>query len=384
MKTRLPHDMLAVTRLTRSGRLGEATAAIRRMLHGQSPTAPQTPATRREAAHLPGILQALLRRTRGRVTEPPAAAPPVAKPPSAEPPSAEPPAANIPAAKSSAVGQFLTHSFTGEAGTRPYKLYVPSGYRGEAVPLVVMLHGCTQSPDDFALGTRMNIAAEGAVMLVAYPGQTAAANSQKCWNWFNPADQGRDGGEPALIAGITHAVMRDYRIDPTRVYIAGLSAGGAAADILGTRYPDLFAAIGVHSGLACGAAHDLSSAFAAMQSGAPPPTPQRRRPVPTIVFHGARDTVVNPRNGQSVVAQALQGTELRAQTEAGRVLGGHEFSRTRHIDAVGATIVEQWLVHGAGHAWSGGDAAGSFTDPKGPDATSEMVRFFLTHRLRIG
>ena len=226
--------------------------------------------------------------------------------------------------------EFLTCTFSNQAGSRPYKLYVPSGYHGQPVPLIVMLHGCTQSPDDFAAGTRMNAAAEERTCFVAYPGQTSSANMQKCWNWFSAADQQRDAGEPSLIAGITREVMRNYAIDPRRVYIAGLSAGGAAAAIMGDAYPDLYAAIGVHSGLACGAARDMPSAFAAMQGNGGPaprhartsPAGSRPRVVPAIVFHGDKDTTVSPRNADLVVAQSGQGAPLRRRVEQGQVAGG--------------------------------------------------------------
>jgi poly(hydroxyalkanoate) depolymerase family esterase len=281
--------------------------------------------------------------------------------------------------------QFLAAAFSNEVGSRPYKLYVPSGYRpGRSVPLIVMLHGCTQSPDDFAAGTRMNEAGEEHTCLVVYPGQTASANVQKCWNWFSEVDQHRGQGEPSLIAGITRQVMRDYAVDPWRVYVTGLSAGGAAAAIMGDAYPDLFAAIGVHSGLACGAARDMPSAFAAMRGGGVTGTAAmrstaQRRIVPAIVFHGDRDSTVNPRNADAVVAQSAQAAVLSDSVEQGRAAGGHAYSRTLSTDAAGRTVIEQWVVHGAGHAWFGGSAAGSYTDPRGPDATREMLRFFLEH-----
>jgi len=288
-------------------------------------------------------------------------------------------------------GQFLVASYRNRAGSRAYKLYVPSAYRGQAVPLVVMLHGCTQSPDDFAAGTRMNALAEEHTCLVAYPAQASSANASKCWNWFRPSDQQRGQGEPSLIAGITRQVMRDYAVDSERVYVAGLSAGAAAAAIMGMTYPDLYAAIGVHSGLACGAASDLPSAFAAMHQGEAAAVRRSgnasdvagcRRIVPTIVFHGDQDTTVHPRNGDWVIEQsrATPMADLRITVQHGRVPGGHAYSRTLHADASGQTMFEQWVIHGAGHAWSGGSPEGSYTDPQGPDAAREMLRFFLEHR----
>jgi poly(hydroxyalkanoate) depolymerase family esterase len=276
--------------------------------------------------------------------------------------------------------RFDEHKFANDAGGLTYKLYVPSSYSGEALPLLVMLHGCKQSPDDFAAGTRMNDLAEEHTFLVAYPAQARSANASKCWNWFNDGHQWRDHGEPSLIAGITRQVMNSFPIESGRVYAAGLSAGGAAAAVLGITYPDLYAAIGVHSGLACGAARDMPSAFAAMRQGGAAATVTRRRCesiVPTIVFHGDGDRTVNSVNSDQIISQSRAATNLATKVSHGTAPGGMNYTRTIQTNETGRTLLEQWMLHGAGHAWSGGSTAGSYTDPRGPDASREMVRFFL-------
>ena len=283
-------------------------------------------------------------------------------------------------------GKFIEAAYSNSAGSRAYKLYIPSRYHGRELPLIVMLHGCTQSPDDFAAGTRMNLLAEEQTCLVVYPAQPSDANPAKCWNWFRPTDQRRGQGEPSLIAGITRQIMRDYWVDPRRVYVGGLSAGGAAAAVMGATYPDLYAAIGVHSGLACGAANDLPSAFVAMRQGDlgvgnTSAVPGDGLVVPTIVFHGDRDTTVHPRNGDRVIELSIGTTNTQKTVQRGRATGGRAYTRSVHADASGQAILEHWEIHGAGHAWSGGSSAGSYTDPRGPDAASEMVRFFLEHSL---
>ncbi len=294
-----------------------------------------------------------------------------------------------------AAGSFETHTYSSAAGARSYMLYVPARVPQEAWPMVVMLHGCTQSAADFAAGTRMNRLADRHGFLVVYPEQAAHANTSKCWNWFRPEDQARDAGEPALVAGIVNEVAARHGTDPRRIFVAGLSAGAAMAVVLGETYPELFAGVGAHSGLPYGSASDIPSALAAMKggrSGLPSlkglSGHQRKiatRPVPTIVFHGDRDHTVQPANGAEIARQALAAHSadaagmptLDASTQSADAPGGRRYSRTVHADGAGRVRVESWLLHGAGHAWSGGDARGSHTDAAGPDASAEMVRFFL-------
>jgi poly(hydroxyalkanoate) depolymerase family esterase len=277
--------------------------------------------------------------------------------------------------------KFIEGTFSNAAGSRTYKLFIPSRHRGQQLPLVVMLHGCTQSPDDFAAGTRMNFLAEEQNCFVVYPEQPRGANHAKCWNWFRSGDQRRGGGEPSLIAGITRQIMREHAIDPRRVYVAGLSAGAAAAAIMGATYADLYASVGIHSGLACGAASDLPSALVAMRQGnGSDATGKAGSAVPTIVFHGDRDTTVHPNNGR-ILERSAKATSPTKKVLRGRVPHGHAYTRTILSDGGGSAIYEHWDIHGAGHAWSGGSPAGSYTDPQGPDATREMLRFFLEHSL---
>jgi poly(hydroxyalkanoate) depolymerase family esterase len=276
-------------------------------------------------------------------------------------------------------GTFSDASYTNDAGTRSYKLYVPSTYTGQPVPLLVMLHGCTQDPDDFATGTQMNLLAEETGCLVVYPAQSMQANTQRCWNWFNATDQQRDQGEPSIIAGITRHIMDTHAVDPAQVYVAGLSAGGAMATIMGTLYPDLYAAVGVHSGLPFAAADDLPSAFAAMQGD----FKRRHKPgqaVPIIVFHGDQDRTVHPAAADELIAQGAPGVVKGIVVEPGRVPNGHAYTRTLHHREDGNVHAEQWVIHGGGHAWFGGSANGSYTDGRGPDASREMLRFFRTRR----
>lgn len=371
------------TRLTRSGRLTEATALLQLMLRGENapgavPTAGSPlPAAGREPQTIDAKANAAETSVRPRSRRTPANLPKnfPGFGPGGSLRRAPPSMADIVPDGTS----FVEGTYKNAAGSRTYRLFTPSGYHGQAIPLVIMLHGCTQSPEDFAAGTRMNFIAEEQTCFVAYPAQRAEANQAKCWNWFRPSDQQRGGGEPSLIAGITRQIMRDYSVHPQRVYVAGLSAGAAAAAVMGSTYGDLYAAIGVHSGLACGAATDLPSALIAMKQGGGSEAMPGGPPIPTIVFHGDRDTTVHSKNGSRIVRQSIGGSRTKETVHRGRVPGGHAYTRTVHTDAGGRGILEHWEIHGAGHAWSGGSPAGSYTDPDGPDATREMLRFFLEH-----
>lgn len=302
-------------------------------------------------------------------------------------------------ARAAGKGQFVGGSYANHAGKRSYKLYVPGAYQGQSLPLIVMLHGCSQDPDDFAAGTRMNAIAEQEKCFVLYPAQSESANGSRCWNWYEALNQRRNLGEPSIIAGLTRDIINTYHIDAGKVFIAGLSSGGAMSAIMGTTYPDLYTAIGIHSGLPYASARNLSSALAAMRHGNGAREANRasslvlfpkRKIVPTIVFHGDRDTTVHPSNGDRIIEQsislAVQGsTPLQNKVSPqvtvgqGKVSNGRSYTHAVHRAHDGRMIAEQWIVHGTGHAWSGGSSRGSFTDSKGPDAGREMLRFFLAH-----
>ena len=369
MNDTLQDMMREATRLTQSGNLTEATELIQRALSAsKAPNVPAAPSARAtpnvarqpSAANAPFVIDGIV--VNRCVDDAPTHA------------------------ESNSAGDFISGSHTHEGLTRNYKLYVPTQHADRARPLVVMLHGCTQNPDDFAAGTDMNARAGEQGFFVLYPEQSQDGNAQRCWNWFARAHQQRGGGEPALLAAMTQWVMTQYGIDARRVYIAGLSAGGAMADIVAASYPEIYAAVGIHSGLPRGSASNVAGAFAAMKNGEPTSRASAKvsvAQVPSIVFHGDADQTVHPKNGEQVIAALLRGVKSREPSlEQGIANGGRSYTQSTYRTDSGETVAEHWLVKGAGHAWSGGSSKGSYSDAKGPDASGEMLRFFFEHPLR--
>lgn len=269
---------------------------------------------------------------------------------------------------------FRLRSFADDSGNMDFRLFSPQRVTKTRAPLVVMLHGCTQDALDFSLGTQMNRLGQALEFHVLYPQQSRSANAQKCWNWFDPDHQKRGGGEPELISRLTRNVILSEGVDPRRVYVAGLSAGGAMAAIMGRAYPDIFAAIGVHSGLAPECAHDIMTAMRAMKAGGTGRKAQRA--IPTVVFQGMNDHTVSSKNADQVIYACAGDVELANKD-------GADKNGSRVFTAPGSPVViaEEWLIAGLGHSWSGGSPQGSFTSESGPDASAEMVRFFSKFEL---
>jgi poly(hydroxyalkanoate) depolymerase family esterase len=280
--------------------------------------------------------------------------------------------------------RYLSRRHRGAAGSRGYKIYLPASQPDRPKGLILMLHGCNQTPDDFARGSDMNALAEKHGLAIAYPEQTHGHNAGLCWNWFKPGHQVRDAGEPAILASLTRKLMKELGLGRDAVFVAGLSAGGAMAAILADVYPDLFSAAGVHSGLARGAARDVVTAASAMRSGGPAESPPpavapESLPVRRIVFHGDADTTVHPSNATMIGAAAMGGL-AQPTRRSERSVRGRGYVRSDFAGSGGVIMLEVWMLLGAGHAWSGGRSAGSYTDSKGPDASAQMIRFFLNKR----
>ncbi len=367
--------MRNATRLVGTGKLLDATRLIQRALSSD------TPQVRRQVS------------PQGRGEAVPAANDPqveaplpqvIILPPPAQPGQNSDTDETNPAPRRSA--SFTQHQFKFEGDTYPYRVYVPSATSASnttRMPLVVLLHGCKQDALDFSNGTAMNALAEQHQVMVLYPEQITSANAMRCWNWFEPGHQQVDHGEPGMIAALTQKIVQQYGADPQRVYIAGLSAGGAMAAVMAGLHPEMFAAVGVHSGLAAGSARDLMSAFGAMRSGAKGRSPSA---LPTIIFHGMADRTVHPDNSEHITDAALAGLSaaglklVKTQT-AMTHNSDQKIERIVYSTADGKPYIENWLIDDGAHAWSGGDAAGSFTDPEGPSASAAMLAFFLQHRL---
>lgn len=368
----MTHDfssaMRRATELVRAGKPGAATAVIRTAIAGTGAPQP-TPQSEPQPARGPATVAATPQSRRkiiGRGLRETLAGLARRMPKAPDRPPA--PIPELPRGAS-----FDAARFTCAAGSREYRLYMPASAQRGPAGLVVMLHGCTQSPLDFAAGTDMNRLAEEHGLIVLYPDQSRQANAHGCWNWFNPADQGRGAGEPAILAAMTEDVARRLDVPRDRIFVAGLSAGAAMAVILGHSHGDIFRALGAHSGLPYRAATDVASAFAAMAGKSKGDAPVASQ-TPTIVFHGSADATVNPINGRRIADSRLPGcVELVEQGQA----GGRSYSRATIAAPDGRPQAEYWQIEGLGHAWSGGSTAGSYTDATGPKASAEMVRFFL-------
>ncbi|WP_136684813.1 extracellular catalytic domain type 1 short-chain-length polyhydroxyalkanoate depolymerase [Falsirhodobacter xinxiangensis] len=286
-----------------------------------------------------------------------------------------------PAALIAPGASFEQARFTCDAGSRSYMTYVPASAKDGAAGLLMMLHGCTQTALDFAAGTKMNAVADQHGFVVVYPEQSRGDNAQSCWNWFSRGDQQRGRGEPAILAGLAAQTARKFGVTPETTFVAGLSAGAAMAVILGETYNDVFTAVGAHSGLPYGAATDVPSAFAAMSGNAKDRRASAKHAPRTIVFHGTEDHTVNLTNAVAIADDIVRAgpAQTLSESRTGRK-NGRTFTCEITETVEGRLLIEHWKIDGLGHAWSGGGPDGSYTDATGPDASAEMVRFFLKHR----
>ena len=276
-------------------------------------------------------------------------------------------------------------------GGRSYDVYLPAGYRRRTrAPVLLLLHGCTQTPAEFADATRFTSVADRNGLLLVLPHQEGRHHPQRCWRWYEARHQHRGSGEPALLAGIVAQVLAEperWRADPRRVHVAGLSAGGAMALILAATYPDVFAGVGVHSAPPYRSATRGTQALAAMAARTATPGPDGAAPMPPlIVVQGTADRVVHPPNGGRVADQWLAfrgpadpGRVTRSRTDTGHT--GRDWTRVRWYTARGRRVLEYWEVDGLGHAWSGGRAGGSFSDPAGPRVATAMWAFLRPQRV---
>ena len=368
MKPRLIDAMGEALSLVRQSNLAEAAALLQRALAGEAPERRESgPGARPPLPPGPAFappprrpLGDVLRALRQRPVMPPGARPA----PGPAPDFGE---------------RFLKRVYRGPAGALGYRLYLPAEREGRSLALVLMLHGCTQNPEDFAVGTQMNGLADEFGLIVAYPHQPRRANASGCWNWFDRRHQNRGSGEPAKLAGLARMLAKEFGVGSERIFAAGLSAGGAMAEVLAATYPDVFAAVGVHSGLPYRSAVDAPSAFAAMKGAAavePAPAAASDRRCRKIIIHGLADGTVDPVNGERILDRAEQAERLK-RIDLDWAIAGGRVSRAVLEDDDGRPVVERWQVEGGGHAWFGGDPRGSYTQTVGLDASRVMVRFFL-------